>query len=1319
LAPRGSNELAGALTKLEHDNNRVFDSMKTSRLFIVRAFISLVAAALAVSSARSDTNRYAGSTWAFEDSTKVLAAAADISTAKYPDCDQATVEQKMVRVYRSDGTGECQDETFVKVLTEKGKRANRTLSLSFMLPYSTEEVVKLEVMKPDGEVVPVDVAANSKETIDDSQMSMNIYDPNMRVLRVNLPKVEIGDVVHSITRQTIERPYIPGQYAEENVFEGSGYIRHLSYEVHAPSDRPLQRIALRDEIPGTLRHSAQTNADSTIEYRWEVANVPRMFDEPSMPPYEMVLQRLYVSTTPDWQAVSKWYWELSKPHLEATTPEMKKTVDELTAGAKTDVDKIKAVFYHVSKKIRYMGLTPEKDRPGFEPHDVKLTFDKKYGVCRDKAALLVSMLRAAGLNAYPVLISVGVKRDVEVPDPFFNHAIVSVELKKGEYVLMDPTDENTRELLPSYDCNQSYLICRAEGERLLISPIEPPEGHMMRVKTTGVLSADGALEAKSELSFEGINDDAYRNMFSHLKPDDKRRFFERNLKQAMPGAKLKSFKLTPEDMLDVSTGVRAELEFSVDGMTASGSGKSVVTVPWIGKGLGVVNFILGGAGLEKRKYPMQTEVTCGLQEDISIQLGGGFAGAVSMPACSPMDDECMSYQQRFDHRNKTLDCSRELKLKVVEFTPEQYLKLKRTLKELEYDGRKTPVMAMARNAAVKPAATADQPAETPVESDAKILESHKELNVTDPHTAIYRVKYSKSILSYNGKIREAELKIDYNPSCQEARLIRGVVISKTGARQEISKDEMNVMDAGWNASAKRYTGGKILVANLPGVDIGSTIEVEFEIVSKGKPFLSGFESFQMPDELEHKSFQLTAPAGVRIQKMVSGAAGIIKEGDKTANGRQTFQWQADNVKALPAESQLPPEWIYSATVGYFVGDAGAYFKELRQAMLDRSQKSAKAAELARQLAGTAKTRLDAVKAIRDFIVKSIRLAGPSFTELPLTELSAADTTLADGYGHLADRAILFHAMLAAAGFRPEFVLASDLPPIKGIASVAKSFPLPQNFQAPLVRIVVDGETYYLNDTDQYSQLGTTSHDGRLGIVLASQAREVIQAAKGCQEKTETAYTLSVADDGKAQIGVARHYYGANYNQKNRYFSELPPEERKRYYQEVVSHMAQGARPVSDLTTKFDTYPGVEKFTVEIDNYSVVDGKYLYFDLPFTPSLFPPGADHRVLPLFISRGNESTIRTEIQLPPGFRRIVIAPNSGKLDAPAGSGRARITSKSEAGKCVITQEFDTEPAIISPKDYPALLKVESALGKKSSKVFLLEEEPAAAKNGAGPTK
>jgi transglutaminase-like putative cysteine protease len=1015
---------------------------------------------------------------------------------------------------------------------------------------------------------------------------------------------------------------------------------------------------------------------------------------------------------PDWQTVSKWYWNLSKSHLEATTPEMKQTVDSLTAGSTTEMDRIKSVFYFVSKKVRYMGLTPEKDRPGFEPHDVEITFDKKYGVCRDKAALLVALLREAGLHSYPVLISVGDKRDADVADPFFNHAIVGVETAPGNYLLMDPTDENTRELLPSYDRNQSYLICRPEGETLLTSPVDPPENNMMRIKTTGVLKADGSLHAKSELSFAGVNDDEYRNAFAHMKPDDERRFFERNLKQALPGAKLTSLKLFPENMLDMSQGVHAELEFTADGMTASGSGKSVVCVPWIGKRLGIINFVLEGTGLEKRKYPLRTEYTCGLAEDVSLKLEAGFGTAVSMPDCAPVNDDCVAYSEHFDCRDHTLVCSRELKLKTVEFSPAQYLTLKGTLKQLEYDERKSPLMNVTRDAG-NPPVVADKTPDAPVGSAAEILDSHKELEVTDAHTAVYRIKYSKRILTYEGKGREAEIKVDYNPSCQTARLVRGVVISTNGTRQEISAGEINVMDAGWNASAKRYTGGKTLVANLPGVDIGSTIEVEIEVASKGRPFLSGFESFQLPDAMDHKDFVLTAPANVKVQKLVNSDAGIVKETDRHHGGLQTFRWESRNTKALPAETQLPPEWIGAASVSYFIGDGPAYFEELRRTMLDRSSKSVQAAQLARQLAGAAKTRADAVRAIRDYISKSIRLAGPAFNDLPLSELSAADTTFTDGYGHLADRAILYHAMLAAAGFQPEFVMASGLPPIADITNVAEKFPLPMYFQEPLVRITLDGEPVYLNDTDQYARLGTTPHEGRLGLALAGQTCEVIQAARDCRNRTETDYTLSVGDDGRTQIGVVERFYGNGYNSLNQYFSELPPEERRRYFQQLVSGMAQGARPVGGLSTRFDVYPGVEQYTVDIDNYAVLDGNHLYFDLPFTPGLFPAGSDHRVLPLYISQHSESVTRTEISLPAAFSRLVMAPRSETFVAPDGAGVVRVTSSHAGGNCVITHQFEVDPAIIPPKDYPAILRVEAALERKSSKVFLLEKEPLAAEN------
>jgi len=1272
---------------------------------LLRNFLLVLTLAALANSLRADgTNLYTGPEWRQLELPPVLKAAADITPAKYPDSDSAMVDSRSVRVYHPDGSAEAQDQTFTKVLTEKGRRDARTLAFGIMLPYNAVEVARLEVIKPDGTVEPVDVAANSKESIDNSQMAANIYDPNLRVLRVSIPKLETGDIVHSVIRQTTLRSIIPGEYSEIMLFEAPGYIRHLTYEVHAPQAKPLKCIKLRDAIKGTVNYARKADGD-TLVHTWEVNNVPRMFEEPNMPPYERVLQRLLVSTLPDWPAVSKWYWELSQAHLDATTPELKQQVAKLTAGCTNDLEKVKALFYYVSKNIRYMGLTPEKDRPGFEPHDVCLTFDKKYGVCRDKAALLVAMMRVAGLNAYPVLINVGTKRDAEVPDPGFNHAIAAVELKRGEYILMDPTDENTLELLPDYDRDQSYLVCRPEGEEILISPIRPAADNLMRVQTTGTLGTDGALTAKTELAFDGVNDNAYRNAFAKMKPDDRRRFFERNLQAALPGAQLTGLKLTPENMLDMSSSLRAELEFSVPGMIASGNGKAVVSLPWIGKNFGILNFILDGTGLEMRRYPFKTSIACGLAESMDIRLGAGFGGAVSLPKCSPVDNPFVTYQEQVAVSGQSLQASRDLMLKIVEFSPKEYLELKKILEQVEYDERKTPVLALS-GAAAQPASRSVAKAAPPVDSNAEIIESRKELNVQDAHTAVYRVKYSKRILTYSGKKREAEIKIDFNPSCQEAKLIRGVVTAPGGQRQEIAADEINVMDAGWNATAKRYTGGKILVANLPGVEIGSTIEVEFEIATKGVAYLAGFETFQFPDALEWKEFQLNVPEDLAVQNYRSGPTNIVHVAKATSNGRRLFAWSAQEVDPLPAESQLPPEWTYLAGVGYFIGDASVYWSELNKTLLDRARQGSQAAAKARELTASTPSKRAAATVIRDFIVKSIRLAGPNFTDLPLAELSAADVTLTDGYGHLADRAILFHAMLQAAGLQPEFVMASTLPPIARITNVTAQLPLPQNFNGPLVRVTVDGETVYLNDTDEYAQLGSTLHDDRLAILPATQQFVTVAAAKDCRSRTDSAYSLTLDNSGKARIAIRSQFHGLNYAAKKKYFAELPPEERNRYFQQVVAGISQGAKPVGGLTTKFDAYPGIEEFRVEMDHFAVVDGKNLYFDLPFTPGLLGPGADQRTLPLFVAGSVDNTLRTDIQLPPGFQRLVIAPAGRRLELPDGAGGAVVTRTNPPGKFSINYELDTTPAIISADDYPAVLNVESELGKKSARVFLLEK-------------
>ena len=179
-----------------------------------------------------------------------------------------------------------------------------------------------------------------------------------------------------------------------------GYIRHMSYDVYAPGDKPLKRIVVRDEVPGTLSSTPPLTGPNQVTFiTGKSPMFRRMFDEPSMPPYEIVsaapVRQHHARLAIRLEMVLGCLQAASRCHHSGN--EKNRRGAHRARKSNTDRKRIKAIFYHVAQKIRYMGLTPEKDRPGFEPHDVKLTFDNKYGVCRDKAALLVSMLRGRWL----------------------------------------------------------------------------------------------------------------------------------------------------------------------------------------------------------------------------------------------------------------------------------------------------------------------------------------------------------------------------------------------------------------------------------------------------------------------------------------------------------------------------------------------------------------------------------------------------------------------------------------------------------------------------------------------------------------------------------------------------------------------------------------------------------------------------------------------------------------------------------------------------------------------------------------------------------
>jgi len=1234
---------------------------------------------------------------ALMDRAATLAAAAEVTKAKYPDADDVLVDDFIFIRYEADGTSVTFDETWTKVLTDKGRRDNERMSLDFDEAFSKVALDLLEVVKPDGTAVPVDIAAQSRVATESGQMNSNIYDPNVKLLEVGIPGLAVGDIVHYRAIHTTFKARVQNTWSDWTELEAPSPIRHFLYEVSGPKELPLRSIALKDEVPGTVTFS-KSEQDGRLLYHWEVRDVPRMYQEPNMPPIYTCVQRLLVSTIADWRDISKWYWQISLPHF-TPTDDMKATVAELTHGLTDRRKKIEALFKFVSQKVRYMGITLEKEAPGYEPHDVRITFDNKYGVCRDKAALLVEMLRLAEIEAFPVLIEVGPKKDPDVPQPYFNHAIVAAREPDGSYLLMDPTDENTRELLPAYLSNDSYLVATPEGETLKTSPITPATENLMRIETTARLNAAGDLAAESVLHFDGINDSVYRDHFSRMQPEERRVFFEGLVRRAATGARLSGFELTPADLMDTTAPLAAQLRFEARGIPITNGETMLLPLPGIGARVGMVNFILGGTGLEKRKYPLVTEIACGLQETLTLQAED-IGETLALPAYEPVENEAVSFSESLARDGNALTRKETFLLKVVEFTPAQYGTLKAALRTMEFDERQKAVFAAAQPPA-----------------DAEILSDRTEYALADARSWTETRTVRMKVLTYGGKKKNSELKLGYNPAWEELTVESATVTSPDGSVKAAKKEEQNLMDAEWAGSAPRYPAAKTLVVSLPGVEVGSVIEYKVQRVCKDRPFFAARVAFRGIDPVRSRTLSVTVPADIPLA-LQPHFEEAMREQSQMVESAVRHQWSATDQRAVKPEILLPPSWAYLPTVCLSTGNWKTYGAQVQVKLKEAASGQKEAQRQAKALIQGAADDAARLTAIRNFVAKQIRFAGPGLDELPLSAVTPADRTLKESYGNSADRAVLLHAMLRAAGFRPAFVLASGVPVVANLAPPLDGAPSPSDFSAVLVRVRLDGKDVYLNDTDEYAALGATAHDGCYGLGLDAGKLLTIKARPGMRDRSDTDFDVTVQANGDAVIRKRTNYYGAGYAEARKRFAEMLPEERRRYFMEAVAQISQAATAEGELETAFDSYPGVEQFTVRVPRYAVPSGGYLYFTMPASlQDLFGFRSETRDNPIFWSAPRRIAIRTTLTLPQEFATLVLQPAEIEWKAPQSAGVVRVlaTRREEAataqaapsgGKgacCVIEQTMNLLPAMIPAMDYDELLHIQSLMNHPSARTVL----------------
>ena len=362
-----------------------------------------------------------------------------------------------------------------------------------------------------------------------------------RSLVIVLPDLEGGDIVELRYRidDVAHRNLFADYYGDLHTLQGFVPTARTEYVLITPEKR---RFYIHEPAMKGLEHEQKVEGGKRIDH-YTAENLPAIVVESDMPGLTETSPYLHVSTYDSWQAVGKWYWGLIKDQLYADAA-LSKTVRDLIAGATTTQQKVERIHRWVVTNTRYVGL--EFGIHGYLPYRVPLIVQRGFGDCKDKASLLYTMMREAGVDARIVLLRTrrnGALATEPASLSIFDHAIAYVpELD----LYLDGTAENSgTSELPTQDQGVMVLVVGPGGAELKTTPVFDADKNKRTRKLEVALSSDGSAEVQASEIVAGADAASYRGYYEA--PGTRAERFERSLGELYPGVELQEQTFDPLD----------------------------------------------------------------------------------------------------------------------------------------------------------------------------------------------------------------------------------------------------------------------------------------------------------------------------------------------------------------------------------------------------------------------------------------------------------------------------------------------------------------------------------------------------------------------------------------------------------------------------------------------------------------------------------------------------------------------------------------------------------------------------------------------------
>jgi len=435
--------------------------------------------------------------------------------------DQSAQEAAIVQLletharFENDGTGSISRHEIVRIQSEAGIQLFGQLVFGYSSGTEKLDVDYVRVRKPGGEVVETP-AANAQDLAPEVLQSAPMYS-DFRERHVTVSGLRPGDTLEFSTTTHITSPLAPGEFWYEYTFPRFIPVTEARLAVDVPKSRELKL-----KSPSRKYTTAEDGDRRT--YSWLVQNITSKrrdnedeaddsdSDEDEFPDVQ-------ISTFKDWQAIARWYAKLQGERVVVDDAVRRKAAD-LTKGATTQQEKARRLYDYVARNIRYVSLSFGVGR--YQPHAAPEVLAGSYGDCKDKHTLLSALLRAAGIQSYPVLIDSSRKLDEDVPSPAqFDHVITLAQIDK-EWVWLDSTAEVAPYGLILYPLRDKQAVVAADDANggLKRTPDTTPVKNTVIFSINGKVSETGVLDASLEFATTGDSAVPMRAVFRSVPQAD-------------------------------------------------------------------------------------------------------------------------------------------------------------------------------------------------------------------------------------------------------------------------------------------------------------------------------------------------------------------------------------------------------------------------------------------------------------------------------------------------------------------------------------------------------------------------------------------------------------------------------------------------------------------------------------------------------------------------------------------------------------------------------------------------------------------------------